>query len=94
MDSNPNPYQAPHTEPPEHRPDDIPGYLRHRVFRRPRFFTWEWSAKRMMNGIRDDAEAFVNSHVGVDNVVAVNEIVGFDYSVTVWYRTRSSRSDT
>ena len=82
-----NPYQSPNTDPPEHRPDDIPGYLRHRVFRRRKF--WTWSAKTLMREIRDDAEAFVNAHVGVDNVVAINQAVGFDYSVTVWYRTRA-----
>ena len=40
-----------------------------------------------MQLLREEASAFINSHVGVDNVVSIAEHAGFDYVITVWYRT-------
>ncbi len=83
---NHNPYQPPMSPQVAERPDDIPGKLCFREFR-VGSFTLAFSTRKMMQGLRDQATAFVNSHVGVHNVVSIAEHSGFDHSITVWYRT-------
>ena len=85
---NSNPYRTPVAETSAERPDDLPGYLRYREFRPTGFMRFSLSTKLVMRKLREEAEAFVNSHVGAENVVSITEQAGFDYTVTVWYRTR------
>lgn len=87
---NINPYEAPHAKPPTHQPDDIPGMIRYREFTSPTF-SFVFSGRRQMKMLREEASAFINSHVGVDNVVSIVEHSGFDYVITVWYRTTLPR---
>lgn len=58
--------------------------LRHRVFRKKPFLTF--TTTKIMKTLREQAEAFVNDEVGAEHVVAITEHVGFDFSVTIWYR--------
>ena len=83
---NENPYQAPLAKPAEHRPDDIPGQIRYREFRGGAFSV-VLNARKHMEKLRREAEAFINSGVGVENVVSIAEHTGLEYSITVWYRT-------
>ena len=83
---NNNPYAPPAAPPTHHPPDDIPGLIRSREFREG-FFAMSFSTTKLMRRLRERVEVFINTEVGVHNVVAINEHTGFDYSIVVWYRT-------
>lgn len=83
---NQNPYQPPLSPQESERPEDVPGKLCFREFR-VGSFTLAFSTRKMMRRLRDQAAAFVNSQVGVHNVVSIAEHSGFEHSITVWYRT-------
>ena len=80
-----NPYSAPLTGPPKRLPESVAGLLRHRTFRNQRWFAF--SHRRMMERLRAEAADFVDTRVGVENVVSVAESFG---EVVVWYRTTNS----
>ena len=83
-----NPYRPPQSTQEPHRPDDIPGLIRFREFRvKPISFTF--SSRKCMLQLREEVEAFINTHVGPENVVNVAEHTGFEYAITVWYRTKN-----
>lgn len=83
---NVNPYKTPKAKPPADQPDDIPGTIRCREFTSPTF-SFVFSGRRQMKLLRERARTFINGYVGVDNVVSIAEHAGFDYVITVWYRT-------
>lgn len=83
-----NPYRPPSSPARPERPDDLPGLIRYRVFRGSTF-SFVFSATKQMERLRRDAEAFINSEVGPDHVVSIAEHTGLEYSIAVWYRTRS-----
>lgn len=84
-----NPYQTPQGESNENRSNDLPGLIRYRVFR-VSAFSIVWSGRRWMERLRAEAQAFIDSDVGVDNVVSIAEHSGLEYSIAVWYRTKTS----
>ena len=86
-----NPYQPSQVQPIRERPTDIPGLIRYKVFRSSSF-SLTFSAAKLMERLRFEAEAFINREVGVEHVVAIAEHTGLEYSIAVWYRTQVADS--
>jgi len=73
-------------------PDDIPGIVRYRVFHAPTF-SFSFSSRRQMERLREQASAFINSHVGVDNVISIAEHTGSLWQILFMDKTPRNQAD-
>jgi len=50
--------------------------------------SFQLSASRTLQRLREEAEEFINREVGAANVVSIVEHSGYENSVVVWFRTK------
>ena len=80
-----NPYESPTADQaPTLQPIGSGGFIRHRAFAHATSF-WGVTLTRGRDSLRKQAEEFINTQVGADNVIAIVEQES-PPTVVVWYR--------